>query len=236
MKLVLKTGKVTVSERVVKTQSMNQLLVLAPIRSFVDSQKIIGVLSCGIQIEGSHLQGTLENYFVGKSSFIVLTDRHGNIISQKGQNLPEGLMKMELSRNISETDLESTWTKFSGTDYIVTLGRIRAIGCMIAIGTPRHEVLGFISQIVWGMILVTLICLIVGVFFSVVLSETFVGPILGLIEGIQKVSEGVITHRIDVQGQDELGDACKAFNEMASQLEKNRLLEEIWSRKWNPPS
>jgi len=233
---VLETGRMQVVDKLITYHGQKQMLVIVPIPSFVDSQKTIGVLSCGIQVAGPSLQATIENFFLGLDSFILLTDMEGLILAKKGRNLPEGLYKMNLSDTIKTNEFVSTTSDLGGTEYFITIGKVSAIESLIVIGTPSCEVFGFIRQIVMGIFLLTLICLIVGLFLTISLSESLTGPIMKLIEGIKKVSEGAISHRIPHEGEDELAEACHAFNEMAGQLEKNRILEDIWSRKWRPPS
>ncbi len=236
IKEVIKTGRMIVSDKIVSFHQIKQLLVMDPVPAFENPHKFIGAMSCGIQIDGPSLQGTIENFKFPGESFMLLTDGDGTILAKKGKTLPEGLETMKISRPVSETEFESTWTNLNGSEIFLTFGRIPAIGTIIAIGTPRNEIFGFIHQIIWGMFLLTLISLVIGLFFSLILSDNMVEPILDLIEGIKKVSEGAVSHRVNTRGEDELSDAGRAFNEMASHLEKNRLMEDIWSRKWKPPS
>lgn len=236
IKEVMKTGRILVGDRIVSFHQIRQLLVMVPIPAFENPQKFVGAMSCGIQIDGPSLQGTIENFQFPGDSFLILTDGDGTILAQKGKNLPDGLESMKLSKPLTENDFESTWTNFNGSDFFITCGKVPAIGAIIAIGTPRNEIFGFIHQIIWGMFLLTVISLVIGLFFSLILSDNMVDPILDLIEGIKKVSEGAVSHRVSTRGEDELSDAGRAFNEMASHLEKNRLMEDIWSRKWKPPS
>ena len=42
---------------------------------------------------------------------------------------------------------------------------------------------------------------------------------------------GEVAHRLGVARNDELGDAAHAFDEMAAQLQKGRLLEELWQER-----
>jgi HAMP domain-containing protein len=233
---VLQSRRLKVIERVQQGRRQPQLFVMAPIPSFSNPDRMIGVISAGIQIEGPQLQGTLEYFSVSKRSFLLLTDTQGYLLAKKGKHLPDGLMQMNLSHTLDEKEFESTLTDLAGTRYFLTVGRIPAISCFLAIGTPQDEILGFIHQILGGMMLLGLICLIIGVGVSLWLSNALLEPVMALIDGIKKVSDGIVSHRIPPEGENELSEACEAFNQMASQLEKNRLMEEIWSRTWNHPS
>lgn len=232
---VLKTGQIAVGQEVIRSHQQTQMLVLVPIRSFGDPRQIVGVMSCGVQVDGPSLQGSIEDFSVGEKSFILLTNNEGRVMARSGKDLPAGLERMILSQSLEGTKINSAWSTLAGKEYIVTAAKVPIVDFIIAIGTPTEEVFGFIWQILLGMILLTLICLMLGLFFSFLLSETLVSPILSLIAGIKNVSDGMLSYRIEVEGGDELSEAGRAFNEMASRMEKNRLLEEMWSRKWNPP-
>ncbi|MFZ2960644.1 MAG: cache and HAMP domain-containing protein [Candidatus Ozemobacteraceae bacterium] len=234
---VIATGKIKVSERISATNQKAQLIVLVPIKAFDDPERLVGILSVGLHIDGVVLQEMIEGFSSGRRGFLLLADRQGNIIARKGQDLPPGLEKVNLSRP-PELGFESIWSKLEGREYLVTLGPVGAINGTIFVAAPKDAVLGFLGRILWGMGLLTLIFLIIAGGFGLILAGTLLEPVQNLIEGIRKVAEGNVTHRIDVAGEaeDELSEAGRAFNQMAGRLEKDRLIEEVWTGTWKPPS
>ena len=91
-----------------------------------------------------------------------------------------------------------------------------------------RELLGTITF--YGAIGV-LLALLLGVW----LSRGLVTPILAMTDGIRRVARGEVAHRLDVNRDDELGKAADAFNAMAAQLQKGRLLESLWQGRRRDP-
>ncbi|MBF0501751.1 MAG: cache and HAMP domain-containing protein [Candidatus Riflebacteria bacterium] len=234
---VMKTGELKISAHISSFNQKAQLMVFLPIKAFDDSSRIVGILSIALHLDGVILQEMIEGFASGRRGFLILTDRIGSIIARKGQDLPPGLEKATLSRP-PEIGFESIWSKLDGQEYLVTLGPVNSINGYILVAAPSEAVLGFIGKILWGMGLLTIISLVISGGFGLVLANTVIEPIQRLIEGISKVSEGDVAHRIEVpdEAEDELSDAGRAFNEMAGSLEKNRLIGDIWSGTWKPPS
>jgi len=97
---------------------------------------------------------------------------------------------------------------------------------------PRDKVLGFFHRILFDLSLVLAIALVLAVGFGFALARNLAGNVTRLLEGIRLVSDGVVSHRVPVEGEDEMAGACTAFNDMVASLEKNRLMDEIWTRTW----
>lgn len=59
-------------------------------------------------------------------------------------------------------------------------------------------------------------------------SNMVLTPVMGLIEGTRRISEGVFINPVKVKGEDELGDLARALNEMAMKLgELSRMKSEF---------
>lgn len=72
----------------------------------------------------------------------------------------------------------------------------------------------------------------VGIFLVLILlwafSNMVLSPVMGLIEGTRRISEGVFINPVKVKGEDELGDLARALNEMAMKLgELSRMKSEF---------
>lgn len=234
---VVTTRELAVNESISFTGQRTELLVLLPVFSFHDPQRLVGVISCGLNIDGVVMQELIEG-FGGASGFLLLTDSKGNILARKGNGIPVGLTRARCDRLPVGSQFESTRVDLQGQEYFVTIGPIPGVNGYILLAAPTSEVLGFVSQTLWGMAMLTLISLVVALCFGLWSANEFSGPIAVLLQGIRQVADGVISYRIgpEAQGDGELAEACRAFNDMAGQLEKNHLIEEIWSRTWKPPS
>jgi two-component system, cell cycle response regulator len=76
-----------------------------------------------------------------------------------------------------------------------------------------------------GLILLAIICavaLIIVVIAVWALSKTILGPLQILEQAISRFSDGELSHRIELQTQDEFAQLAQAFNHMATKLEQSQ--------------
>ena len=71
-----------------------------------------------------------------------------------------------------------------------------------------------------GMILLTGI--IMAILMGLIISHQVVGPVERLITGTRYIADGNFHHRVDVKGDDEIGELANSFNGMAKKLEDSR--------------
>ena len=79
------------------------------------------------------------------------------------------------------------------------------------------------QAIVMALIVLSIVFLIVELIAAMIgisMTRTITGAVHRLYEGTQKVMEGNFSHRIEVQGKDQLADLSNSFNRMAENLEK----------------
>ncbi|HEY7546217.1 MAG TPA: HAMP domain-containing protein, partial [Blastocatellia bacterium] len=90
-----------------------------------------------------------------------------------------------------------------------------------------HNLLGKIKRIKTTYVLllaaVTLLLIFAASWLALHVARSITIPIQALAEATQKVARGDFTHRVDVQAQDELVALISSFNQMAAQLQENRL-------------
>ena len=74
------------------------------------------------------------------------------------------------------------------------------------------------------LLLITLLVLFASTWFALFLSKLVTKPVSALAEGTHEISSGNLSYRVTVeQTEDELGKLVDSFNQMASELESNRL-------------
>jgi sigma-B regulation protein RsbU (phosphoserine phosphatase) len=77
-----------------------------------------------------------------------------------------------------------------------------------------------IETAVIALSIVFLIVELIAAMIGISMTRTITGAVHRLYEGTQKVMEGNFSHRIEVQGKDQLADLSNSFNRMAENLEK----------------
>ena len=167
----------------------------------------------------SILLGTIDRAIVPSEGFTIdkYLDTSGDIVPRyfKGTKEPADLI---IGKGIAKNDGKNRQIQVS----------------WLPKGTHFEIVLQSKFQNIFRSVLILLIAAIVIAFLlGIYLSKNLTAPILELTKGINKVGAGAISHRINLKRKDELGAASEAFNKMASNLQKNKILEETWLRKWN---
>lgn len=77
-----------------------------------------------------------------------------------------------------------------------------------------------LNRILWTSLLITLLAIAISVVLAAAGSRFIVRPVLTVVESATQIAAGDLTRRTDVTTQDELGSLARAFNNMASNLEK----------------
>jgi HAMP domain-containing protein len=230
---VLKSGKPANFDYLSKHSAESQLLLMASIPSFTGVGPREGVLSCAIEMYSHEIQDIVDDVGLQGSMYCLILDRQNRVVAQKGSALDGPVVSAELPPISPETKtLFTSWMRVGNDEHLVTIGSLPQLSSTVIVGRPRSEVLSLMHRLTRRIISIALAGLVVAAACALALSRSLVGPILELTEGIRKVGDGATGHRIQARGEDELAQAAEAFNRMAAQLQKGKLMEQIWAQKW----
>lgn len=90
---------------------------------------------------------------------------------------------------------------------------------MLLVARPRRLVLEFLNQLLLDLALMLVVAFVIAVAAGFFMSRSLAERISSLIEAIRNVSSGMVSHRVEVRGEDELAEASAALNEMLNTLE-----------------
>lgn len=206
------------------------LFLLAPIHDFVNPAVVVGAINVSISISSPDIHEMISGFPIGSDDVLLLLDRNGNVISSQGK-LPEGLKGVTVEK-LSRQTLESIEIELAGVRYLGTIAPVPGSEGLLLVARPRNLVLAFLNQLLLDLALMVLVAFVMAVSAGFFMSRSLAEGISALIEAIRSVSSGIVSHRVEVRGEDELAEASKAFNEMVSTLEKHRMMDDIWSREW----
>lgn len=227
---VLKSGRAAMFANETATYSERALFLLVPIRDFVNYAAIIGVISVSISISSPDIHEMISGFPIEAEDILLLLDRNGGIISSQGR-LPEGLTGITVDK-VSRQNLENIEIKIAGVDYLGTIAPVPGSDGLLLVARPRALVLAFLHHLLLDLALMVVIAFVMAVTAGFFLSRSLAEGISNLIAAIKNVSSGIVSHRVEVRGEDELAEASQAFNDMVSTLEKHRMMDDIWSREW----
>ncbi len=232
-KTVVDTNQPVISDAVSSVRQGPLVVMKFPVRALDQPDQVVRVLSLGIHLNGAILQHTLTRY-APPDGFLALIDRKGEIIARAGSGMPSTLSGILLDPWPDEATPQSTWTTLKGRSFLVFARSFPDLQAALIVGRTREAVLGRVNELSQQLLLMVLAAVVVAMAISLVMADRFITQIPKLIEGIRKVGDGVLSWRISEVGDDELGDAGRAFNAMADRLERNRLIEDLWRQRERP--
>ncbi|MEW6713379.1 MAG: HAMP domain-containing protein, partial [Candidatus Riflebacteria bacterium] len=170
-----------------------------------------------------------------EDDIITLTDKAGNLISWQGK-VPENFSGLKISFKLNELDralAQAVRVNIGGREYLGSVAAVRGFDGYLLAARPWDSSMAFLNQLLLDLALVFAVALIIAVAIGYFMASSLAGGIDILVNGIRRVADGVISHRVEISGSDELAEAGSAFNEMVDTLEKHRMIDDIWSREWS---
>ncbi|MDP4133307.1 MAG: ATP-binding protein [Bacillota bacterium] len=189
------------------TESMVGQLNQAAETSFDQLVKLLGMYSVRIGID------TYRNVYVldGKTGSC-LYSVSGDKLAENYERTPNVLSAMA-GKYGNETN-ENT----SIMDYAVPVTVKGNVQYVIYVTDTKVEMYDVMRSILANIFLALLIGIIVAVFLGFVLSKTIISPLASLQDSATHMAEGNFDDVIKVNGEDEIGNLTKAFNNMAAEL------------------
>lgn len=229
-KSVISTRQATLFANDAAELHEKMLFLMVPISDFVNSKEVIGVISCSISISSPDIHEIVCGFPIAQSDILLLLDRHGNLLSSQG-HLPEGLRGINVEK-VSRSKIKSIFLDLAGTTYLGTISALPGSEGLLLVARPRHLVLAFLNQLLLDLALMLVVAFVIAVATGFFMSRSLAEGISVLVDAIRNVASGIVSHRVEVQGNDELAEASQAFNDMLNTLEKHRMMDDIWHREW----
>lgn len=93
-----------------------------------------------------------------------------------------------------------------------------ANGWVLALDVPMSSLTSEINDISWSVWLIVIICLVLSLLASIVISLSVLRPLQRVIQSMEKVRNGDLTVKSPVEGTNELGKLSNAFNSMVENV------------------
>jgi HAMP domain-containing protein len=232
LKAALNEKKMQISTLHSSLRQGQLLVIYFPIRAFDRNDCLRGILSMGIHLDGALLHEMLTR-FSAKEGFILLTDRNGKILARQGETLPENLARASVEPYPIPGTMPSTWSMLGNEECLVTTLAVTQLDMVLLVGRSKKGIVGTVNSLAANMLGIALILLLGAGFVAWLLADSYLSQILALLKGLRQIGSGVLSSRVEVVSDDELGEASQAFNTMAEGLEWSRLVEELWRDRWN---
>ncbi|MGL4730795.1 MAG: methyl-accepting chemotaxis protein [Clostridium sp.] len=218
----VKSGKLYYSDPYADSET-GEMVITSAYPIYDSNNKVVGAV--GVDYKISDLNKTMEKYKVGETGYTFLLDRQGNFMYHPDSskvlkaNLTEYEGKAgEVGKEMVEGKKGSTQYELDGSVRYITYAPVEANGWSVATAISKKEAeqqLVTLNLIMVAVYLVGLLGLVVALVFVI---RNILKNIPQLLKGLNKVAEGDLSNKVEINSKDEIGEIAKAINNMIDNL------------------
>ncbi len=170
-------------------------------------------------------EGALSNLYSGINTWtggkMFILDPEGNVLSSPDKSmLGQQLGAEDYVKKIMAEQEGMFPVKIGPTPYILFQYQLADTDWHVVQMVPRKELTGQIGIINLFIFVCITICLLFGIFFSIVQNKSIVQPLKKLVAEMGKVKTGVFDVRLDIASRDEIGRVSATFVSMMGQTKE----------------
>ncbi len=218
------SGKMAFSKVFVTQNGSVMFSIIAPVKF---GEEILGIISCGVNLnnEESGLQKLLSSLGTSKKGFSAIIGEDMDILLGVG-NVPA-------KKEISLPNITPSEKSFIHGNHMLVYRKMENCGLAIFTGISLDEIneqlnrLG--AQIFFYALFIVILALIVGS----IASRKIIVPITELVKGLNCVKNGDLSYKVSISGSGEVKEAVVAYNELVQRIEKDLLVDKMWTELWN---
>lgn len=188
------------------------------------------LLSLALYAVSDQINGWISGLELGRNGYIAVLDRNGRALALTGK-VPVRLSATNVRPLLDFAGLgseEMGSIEMDGRVDLVFQQMMPELGFRIWVGLPEWVAYRPLRSFQMPAAIALLAALLLGLSGAFIVARRLLEPLGELVQGIRRVGDGVLSHRVPVVREDELGEAAAAFNRMAEQLHRDQLLEEVW--------
>ncbi|MBI4553246.1 MAG: HAMP domain-containing protein [Candidatus Latescibacteria bacterium] len=182
--------------------------------------RTIGVLATQVNLRG--MWTLVDRINIGQQGSLYITSKDGVVIAHRDKKpvLTRANWKMlaPVEHVLAGQKGSLDYTDPRGQTVLSAYAPIPSLGWGTIVEQPEAEAYATIGtmtqQSIWLVVVSVVLALVIGILTA----RSTVKPVLRLVEGTRRISQGDLTYRIDIQRQDEIGQLATSFNEMAGSL------------------
>jgi len=175
-----------------------------------------GVLLVDINFSG--IEQICKNVNVGKSGYVYLVDREGEIIYHPRQQLIYSDLIEENNKEASNYEDGNHTETFQGEKRLVTIKTVGYTGWKIVGVMPMADITSDYQQISIFAIFIMIFAIFILVFLNMFVSSRIANPIKSLEKCVKKLENGVKDVNISISGSYEVQHLGKAIRSMVNQM------------------
>jgi two-component system sensor histidine kinase YesM len=172
---------------------------------------------------------------IGSSGYIFIADKNGTIISDNNKDLLYKSIREEPYYNWVTANEGGRIFKIGSKDCLVINSFYKRLDWLIIGIVPIKEITRDSVLLRFNIFVIGLVCIILAVVMSMLLSSSITKPVIKLKEAMESVGEGNLEVTVDIGSNDEIGVLTQEFNKMVkntSHLMSRILLEQQKKREY----
>jgi len=177
------------------------------------AKKMIGVVAMDISLDS--LSAEMNAIQIGQNGYPILIGPSNEVITHKDPAQIGGVLPIQdivdaLALS-NEGLIEYEW---NGSDKFATFKKVEELNWSVLVTMDHSEINALTRPILLTTIALMLICLVLGIAVAIFQARGLVKPILALEATMEKVKDGDLTVRSEVETKDEIGQMANNFNIM----------------------
>jgi len=158
-----------------------------------------------------------------ENSYAILIDDTGTVLAHPEQEMLAVSLLDAPQLQALGNDMLSKRNGYSSYEFdneknVIVYSEVPSTGWILGISLPESEILKPLGAIRVQSFVIIGIALLLTTLFALLFSKQIVKPIIHLTEATKIISNGDLTHDIEVTTQDEIGELGHSFNEMIHSL------------------
>ena len=211
----------------------NELQMVFGVPIYDDNNKILGVLSAGIN--GLWLSNHIDDLVIGETGYCYIVDSTGICIAHKNRQAVIKMLNM-VSDSKNDVSIKSLgdfvehaiksdkndigYYNYQNVTNICSYDKIGGTGWTVIVRAPINEFMGTVYTLQYSMLIIGGIILIVALVIVYFVAFRIVRPIQNTVVALKGIAQGDgdLTVRLPLQGNDEITDLSLYFNQTIEKI------------------
>ena len=182
--------------------------------------KVIGVVASDVSLKS--LWDITDNTKIGAAGYMDIVDDKGTVMAHPDK------AKIENKENFSKYDYISKvitgktgsteGQSTTGTDSLITYVPVDSYNWGVITYEPTREVYEAALKNALVMLVILILAVLISIFVAFRVAKGIVDPIQSLMEAAKRISQGDLSHAIEIQGATEINELTAQFNLMVKHL------------------
>ena len=230
VRAVMQEGKDYAFSDAVISKATNKVMIIAAVPIKDESGKVIGAMASTFNMDT--LQKLLledTNNLTDRQEIVFLTDSKGNVMIHPEEKFVQTLTNwsgMEPVQAAASGKAQvCQYVNGDNVDSMAASAPVGNLGWGIVVENSRSDVMSVIYNAITEIAIIMIVLLALVVVFARILANSFAAPMKELAEKSELMANGDLTVRLNVESNDEIGQAANAFNKMSCQM--NEVMSKI---------